>query len=202
LPSPISTSRAPSTARSFSASDAAVRVGLGQDDHELLADVAADDVHRTDVVAEPSGHGIEHLVAGDVAVGVVEPLEVVEVDQDDRELPVVASGPLQLLLEACQHGLAIEDLGELVDGRQRPGLGDSLLEPFEGIAQPPIADTDPSSLERGRVVGEAGRQADDPTGLAAADEHLVAGGADEGRDEQRGHEDDRGPRASGRSVTR
>ena len=69
--------------RSFSASDAAAsRSGLGQDDQELLAAVAAGDVDGADAGGEQLADVAQDRVARGVAVGVVEALEVVEVDDD------------------------------------------------------------------------------------------------------------------------
>ena len=41
-------------------------------------------------------------------MGVVDPLEVVEVDEDDRARPLVSGGPVELLLEPGEEGLAVE----------------------------------------------------------------------------------------------
>src|SRR4051812_45433149 len=58
------------------------RVGgaVGQEDGELLAAVAGEDVGRSEDGAPGSGGLLEQAVAGLVAAGVVEGLEVVEVE--------------------------------------------------------------------------------------------------------------------------
>ena len=51
----------------------ALDVGVGQDDHDLLAAVARDDVDRRGyAVRMRSAKAAQHLVAGLVAVGVVD----------------------------------------------------------------------------------------------------------------------------------
>nr|WP_207168313.1 hypothetical protein [Blastococcus sp. TML/C7B] len=55
--------------------------GLHEDD-ELVATEAADDVAGADGRAEPAGDGAQHLVAGRVAVAVVDRLEAVQVDEE------------------------------------------------------------------------------------------------------------------------
>ena len=70
-----------------------VDAGLGQEEHELLAAVAADDVGRPQVGPDRLGDAAQDDVAGGVAVRVVDLLEVVDVDERDRQGPVVAATP-------------------------------------------------------------------------------------------------------------
>ncbi len=78
--------------RSFSVSgDASSTVGLGQDEHEFLAAVPADEVGRAQVLADDVWATPRRtIVARRVAVGVVDGLEVVDVDEGDGQGPVVA----------------------------------------------------------------------------------------------------------------
>jgi hypothetical protein len=63
--------------RTFSAKVSAFDTpDLGQDDGELLAAVARHDVLAPDARLEHRGQLLEHVVAGQVAVGVVDLLEV------------------------------------------------------------------------------------------------------------------------------
>ena len=60
-----------------------VDLELIEQDAELLAAIPADDVGAAQVLAQRGGQGGEHAVAGLVAVGVVDLLEVVHVQQDE-----------------------------------------------------------------------------------------------------------------------
>ena len=71
-------------------------VGLGEDQHEFLAAVAADDVARPQVAGEDLGDAAQDDVAALVAVGVVDHLEVVDVDEGDPQRAVVARRALDL----------------------------------------------------------------------------------------------------------
>ena len=65
-----------------------VRVRLRQDDQELLAAVAAGEVHGPDAGVQELRHVPQDDISRGVAVGVVEPLELVEVDEDHGQRPV------------------------------------------------------------------------------------------------------------------
>ena len=69
-----------------------LQVLRGQDREQLLAAVAVDGVSAPALVGERAGDGAEHLVAGQVAGGVVVGLEAVDVEQDHREAVPVALG--------------------------------------------------------------------------------------------------------------
>src|SRR5581483_7225974 len=62
------------------------QVRLRQDGDELLASPARDGVALARARVKEPGHLAQQPVAGGVAVGVVDPLEVVEVEEDDGEL--------------------------------------------------------------------------------------------------------------------
>ena len=64
------------------ACERALVVGVGQQHDELLAAPAAGEVAGAHAAAQRRAEGLEHLVAGLVAVAVVERLEVVEVEHD------------------------------------------------------------------------------------------------------------------------
>ena len=94
------------------ASRAARGVDARQHEHELLAAEPADGVGVADHVAQRRGGERERAVALGVAEGVVDPLEVVEVDDDDAHRPAVGlveRGPQALLAAAV-----VEQAGEAV----------------------------------------------------------------------------------------
>jgi hypothetical protein len=78
---------------------AALQVGLGQDEHELPAAVAGEGVDVADAAGDPSGELDQHLVAPLVPEPVVDRLEVVDVQHEQGEDPAEAAGALDLLLE-------------------------------------------------------------------------------------------------------
>jgi hypothetical protein len=97
-------------------------IGFGQQGDELVAaepgdevdGIARDGVAGAQVVGEHSGHLAERLVAGRMSELVVDLLEAVEVDHQQRPAAAVAPRvgelPPQLLLEAP----AVEEAGERI----------------------------------------------------------------------------------------
>ena len=95
------------------------------------------------------GHPAQDDVADVVAVGVIDPLEQVDVDEPDRERTVVAACPLDLAEEHAQQRGTVGDPGQAVGGRgivrggeRRTELGDS---PREAVIE-------------ARAVGRDGRR--------------------------------------------
>ena len=74
----------------------AVEVGAGEDDRELLAAVAGGLVDLARGLAQHPGHLAQDDVALLVAVGVVDVLEVVDVEQHERQRLAEALGALDL----------------------------------------------------------------------------------------------------------
>ncbi len=64
--------------------------GLRQDAAELLPSVSGHDIHLSDRGLDGIAHGFQDEVAADVAVGVVDFLEMVDVDQHDRQVAAVS----------------------------------------------------------------------------------------------------------------
>ena len=79
--------------------------GLRQDHAELVAAEAPDDVGLAQPRAQQRRDGAEQFVAGRVPVAVVDVLEVVDVDRQQRRRMAVALGvaddPLELVMEAA-----------------------------------------------------------------------------------------------------
>ncbi len=98
------------------------RVARRHDHAELLAADAADDVRAAHGVARDARDLDEHLVAGTVAVDVVDALEVVEVEHEDRDRVVRARGPRQLGAQP------FVEVAVVVEAGQRVGLRE-VLEP-------------------------------------------------------------------------
>ena len=106
--------------RSF-ADVAQVVVGAdGADDDELVAAVARQEVHLARAVGQDGRHEPQRLVAGGMAEGVVDRLEVVDVDMGHAEPLADAAVQAELLLEDDVDVAAVEQAGERV-GHGRVG---------------------------------------------------------------------------------
>ena len=97
-------------------------VRLGQDQHELLAAVAADQVRGAQVGRDRLGHAAQDDVADGVPVRVVDGLEVVDVDERDRQRPAVARRPLDLGEQRSQQRLPVGDAGQPVERSRGRGI--------------------------------------------------------------------------------
>ena len=95
-------------------------VGAGEQQDELVAAVAGDLVVRPQLALQRAGDAAQQLVAGGVALGVVDALEVVEVEDHGAERVAVAAGAGDLLADAQLHRAVVED------ARERVGAGDVL----------------------------------------------------------------------------
>ena len=128
--------------------------GLGQDQHELLAAVAADQVARAEVLRDRLRDPTQHYVAGRVAVRVVDDLEVVDIDERHAQRPLVARGTLDLGKQGRQHGLTIDDPGHPVDrrpvGRVGQRGGDAVDRDAEARLEPATSLRDRDGVVAGR----------------------------------------------------
>ena len=125
----------------------------GQDDGELLAAVARHDVDLApQLPLQDVGDLAQHLVTGEVAVRVVEALEVVEVEHEERQWRTVPLRLRHLLLEPLVEVAVVVEPGETVGDRlQLEGLVQaSVLERHGGLVG---EDLDQLDL----VLGEAPR---------------------------------------------
>ena len=101
-----------------------VGVGLGQQQGELVAADAEGEVAGADRALQQGGDGLQRAVARGVAVGVVDPLELVEVAQGQHEAPAVAQGALDLGAQLAHERAPVEHPRE----RVAIGLGAQLLD--------------------------------------------------------------------------
>ena len=99
--------------------DGRVQRRTGQDQHELLAAVAAHPVDFPRVVAQDLGELAQYLIAGLMPVGVVDTLEHVEIAHDARERLAQAERVLKGLVEAFFEAAPV------VDAREGVGAGDA-----------------------------------------------------------------------------
>ena len=95
-----------------------VQVDLRQHGQELLAAVAPQQVGAAQALAQHRRALAQHGVAGQVAVGVVDLLEVVEVAEHHAQGVLVAAGALELLGQPVVDHPVVELAGEAVEGRE------------------------------------------------------------------------------------
>ena len=156
---------------------------VGADDDELVAAETGHEVVGPDGVGEPVGHGQEELVARLVAEGVVDELEVVEVDEQHRHRRL---RPGELLAQRLPQQAPVGEAGQAVVGGvvgqgllEEAALGDVLHRADEAAG--PLADEDgrhPDRHPAGRAVGPLHLDLVD-LGLGAF-QHALEGGDDPG----------------------
>ena len=109
-------------------------VGLGRDHRELVPALAEDRVLGSDLEVDHRADDREQQVADQVALGLVDLLEVVEVEAQQRELAVAALVTRGLVPQSLDQRAVIPDAGEAVLGRE-PAVG--LAARFEAAVSRP-----------------------------------------------------------------
>jgi hypothetical protein len=100
---------------SFAAMRAASSMGeVGEQHREFVAALAPDQVRGAQRRQQPRRAVAQQLVAGDVAERVVDVLEAVEVDEQQRHLAAVAPRALDRGADALAHQGAVRQVGEQV----------------------------------------------------------------------------------------
>ena len=122
----------------------AVLVGVGEQDGELVAAQPRDHVGVADGAAQQAADGDQELVAGVVAEGVVDLLEVVEVEQQQRAARAVAPAPLEVALELGVEAAPVGQAGEHV-------VVDEVGEPV--LVAAPLGDVDDVDQDDVGLVG-------------------------------------------------
>ena len=92
---------------------------LRQEDRELLAAEAGRNVVLPQLGAEDLGDALQDGVAGEMAVGVVDLAEQIEVGHDQRERPLEALCAPELLRERRREVARVEQAGLRIDARLR-----------------------------------------------------------------------------------
>src|SRR5262249_13572704 len=95
---------------------------LRQHDGELVASDAAGDVRGSNDATDSPGRLREDGVAGEVADLVVDVLEVVQVEDDERELSVVAVRASDLACKRLVEEAAVVEPGQRVEVGELPRL--------------------------------------------------------------------------------
>ena len=106
--------------------DLLVVTGFGDEEHELVAAEAGEHILGRQVHAEAHGHGLQDQVAEGMSEGIVDPLETIEVDVQQRQLQVVLAGVFERLVDAVLEEDPVAQTGEGVEvgeaARTRFGL--------------------------------------------------------------------------------
>jgi hypothetical protein len=123
-------------------------IDIGEHDRELVAaqprEVHArfvqrrpgDEVAATQLLLEAVGDRMQQVIAGGVAEGVVDALEVVEIEEQEGDLVMLPTRAQQLTVEVFEEILAIRHAGERVEVRQAPNF------PLVELLQGDVADHD------------------------------------------------------------
>jgi hypothetical protein len=119
----------------FSQLRRAGQIGRGEEDAEFLAAITADNVRRPHAGSKRLGDAAQHVVSAGMAVGVVDGLEMVNVEHDGAERLVVAFGPGEGGGELLVKRAAVEAASKAVTGGQALQLLVLLLHPLLGLSQ-------------------------------------------------------------------
>ena len=126
---PNSNGNSATCAQIRSATSFAARLAdVEQDDRELLAAVARDDVVGAPAVLQDLRHAAQRVVAGQVAVAVVVALEVIDVDHQHRQRQPGAVAALHLQRQPLAEVAVVVEAGEAVGDRQ---LGEARVQRLE-----------------------------------------------------------------------
>jgi len=87
---------------------------LGEYEQELLTAIAAGMVVSADGRADCGGEAAQRLIAGQMAVAVIDALEMIQIKHRDGDGQIFAPGALHLLHQGLQNGGAVEQSGEPV----------------------------------------------------------------------------------------
>lgn len=115
---PASTSNGGASAQALGHPGGGLKVGLRQDDRELLAAIAAHTVDGACLATQQLAQPLENGISCRVSVRVVDVLEVVDVEQQQRERALEALRPRELVPEQHVEGAVVVESGETVAGRE------------------------------------------------------------------------------------
>ena len=126
-------------------------IGVRQEQRQLLATVARRGVGVAGIFLQDEGYMTEHRVALGVPVGVVDGLEIVDVEHDQADRMVVAANLLDLGIEQLLEAATIRETGQFVRDRLATNLKMELM--FSSASAASAASdrrTSRSSSENGR----------------------------------------------------
>jgi hypothetical protein len=91
-------------------------VAVGEEDEELLAAVASGDVVGAGGTGDAAADFAQDRVAGEVAVSIVDRLEVIDIEKKDAEAAVAAQGALAFFVKEVDEGGAVPEAGKGIMG--------------------------------------------------------------------------------------
>ena len=184
----------------------APRVGVGQREQELVAADPPADVAGPQLAHDHAHGHPQRLVAGAVADGVVELLEVVDVEHDDGDLLAMVGGVLERVVERVVEPAMVEHAGQRVLQREpvdprlqrlghaaervdRPRQHADLVAPAPAERRPGLAGHDEQRVARDPVdrpreqqpAQQAGADDEQQAGAEAREQHLAAARGERGR---------------------
>src|SRR5215469_15579846 len=89
--------------------------GFRHHNRELVPAVAAHQVHLAQLLSQDGGNGAQNFIAQEMSELVIQPLEVVDVDHDDRDPALEARSALELLDDSHFEKPAVVDSREPID---------------------------------------------------------------------------------------
>src|SRR5689334_13385580 len=158
-----------------------VEHGAREQEHELLATVAADAVDLPRLLLEDRRQLLEHLVARLVAVGVVDALEVVQVAHDAREWLIEPLGVMEHLLQPVVQVAPVVEPREAVRLRHVAEALVDLEQLALALLQRLLEALDAQHRANPRLqLGEVDRLGDVVVGTRLEPLHLGLGGVERG----------------------
>src|SRR6266851_1767098 len=99
-----------------------VQIGLWHHDHKFLAAIAAGQIDAADRLADPDCEFAQYVVAGIMAVFVVDRFEKIDVEHHQRQRLAAARGLLGKRTEMALHVTAVMQAGQRVGDRHLDGV--------------------------------------------------------------------------------
>src|SRR5690606_11382037 len=112
--------------------DRTLRIGFRQDDHELLAAKAGAKIWRAaDIALDAISDLAQTFVSGEVSGTVVELLEIIDVDQQQREQGFVSVRPAPFEIQSFVEGASIVHTGQAIERTQVAQHGIGFRQPVQ-----------------------------------------------------------------------
>ena len=93
------------------------QLGIGHDDHELLAAIATSQINSARVAAKARREFAQHVVAGVVPVCIVDAFEMVDIADEERQRPPVRDSFIHQRLQVAFHVAPVVKSGQRVAQR-------------------------------------------------------------------------------------
>jgi len=140
-----------------------------QDDDDLIAAIPGSDIGGANGLPDRLPEHRQRFIPRLMTVPVVELLEIIDINERQRELPAVTLGPLELPVEQVIEATAVEQSGEAVGNCQLldAGMGPRVL---DGDRCKGGEDLDLLEVRLGELAGREIVNVEDPDGLPLVNE--------------------------------